>query len=1396
MTFCKQFSLSSLFLFLFYFFPSVLPAQTVRINEVMSSNASTITDEDSDFNDWIELYNQGPSAVNLSGHGLSDNSSQPFKWTFPNVTIASGEYLLVWASGKNRTAPGSPLHTNFSIGAEGEDILLTHPNEGLIDTVEPVAIPSDMSYGRQPDGNGGWYFFNAPTPGSTNTTSTGYEALLQAPSFSHSGGFYNASFSLNITADPDAIILYTLDSSDPDEANLAGVTYTYKNQYPQNPGNSFGPILNGSYRTFSYTAPLSITDRSTEQNRLTGRSSTYDQSPWYAPASPVFKGTVIRARAVKGGHMPSEIVTHTFFVTPEAQARYTLPVVSISMQENLLFGYEEGIYTAGKTFDDWRTQNPGAQADGGVMANYHRDGDAAEYPGHVEIFDPQAGTIIDQRMGMRIHGGWSRSFPTKSLRLYARNEYGKSHFDYPLFSERSSTEYKRLLLRNSGNDWDHTYFRDAAIQAVASPLNIDRQAYRPAVVFLNGEYWGLLNMRERYDKHYLNRMYGVDAENLDILENNRTPDEGDAAHYNATISYIQANGLVQDQHYEHIKTRIDVDNFIDYQIIQIFARNTDWPGNNIKFWRLKTSQYQPGAPYGHDGRWRWMLYDTDFGFGIWDNTYTHNTLAFAAQSNGPDWPNPPWSTFLFRELLKNEKFKTAFINRFDDMLNSAFLPERTTAIVNEMKQAYVPEMAEHIARWKVPSSVNTWNNRVNVMLNFVQQRPAYQRQHIRNYFGLGADINLTVNVSDPQHGHVRVNTLEIKSSTPGLSENPYPFSGAYFRGVPMEVEAIPAPGYRFAGWEGIAGGNTAKIQFTPEGNISLTAHFVQGESTQLMHYWNFNDTGALQEPTYTTEGAAITVTEGPSTEVTDGNGNGFSGENVRLGDNTGTHLRINNPLGAGILFTLPTTGYKDIVLKYETRRSGQGAGIQVVEYTTDGVSFEEFETLVIIDGDPVLYTFDFTEVEAANDNPDFAVRITFEQGTGSTVGNNRFDNVTVDGAPLEGTNVPPIVAQPAGLITLIEGGENHVLDLNTVFTDVNGDLLTYTVTSSAPDFVVAEQVENTLTLTPLRRGDATITLLADDGQATPVSHVFRVLVYPEAFVLRDADFTFGQWSSDHPERTYPDHMIFLQSDIADPRIDYPLLYPYYVAHDDYHADDEATIGFPYKSTGRSRLNGLGDEGISFINTGRGRDLGGALLAINTEDLDAVHTNWLCATLLQNARVYGIDLQYRIGTEGAFINVPDAGYVTGTDGHTRSFSSVQLPADVLGHPYVQLLWRYHHLTVTSGPRAQLRLDDIVVAGTQATVVSTDNNIQAEGRIIYPNPVADETFIQFTLKRESKVTITVTDMMGRAQHIVANETLGQGSHERILNTSAFSQGSYIVTIQTATGTTHHKIIKYNP
>lgn len=994
----------------------------VLINEFMASNSRTLADEDGDFSDWIELYNPGGAPVSLAGVGLSDASDAPFRWVLPNIDLAPGGYLLIWASGKDRADPSRPLHTNFSISAGGEPLLLTHPASGRWDEAPPTALPGDISYGRQPDGVGGWFYFDQPTPADSNSGSAAYSEILTPPAFSHQAGFYTAPFNLTLTsASPGAQIIYTLDGSVPDPANLAGRTYRYKNQYPQNPGDPFGGFLTDTFRTWPYSAPLAISDRSTAPDKLTRKSSTFDLTPTYMPQQPVFKGVVVRARAIKPGALPSEVSTSTYFVTPQGRSRYSLPVVALTIPEDGLFDYDDGLYTAGADFDAWRTAYPQEPATAGSDANWHRQGDAAEYRAHFELIEPgSAAAALSQDIGFRIHGNATRVLRMKSVRLYARSSYGASTFAYPIFPDQPYSAYYRLILRNSGSDFGQTMFRDAAIQAIMAPLGIDTQAYRPAVVFVNGEYWGIHNIRERYDKYYLAQVYGVDPENIDLLEDYGVVEEGDAAHYRALIRYINSNGAAGQAQYDYIETQMDVDNFADYQIAEIFARNTDWPGNNIAFWRLKTDAYQPGAPYGHDGRWRWLLFDTDFGFGQdgGPTAYTHDTLAFATQTGGTTWPNPDWSTLLLRSLLANPTFREHFISRFADLLNTAFLPERTVSIIRAMEQALEPEMAEHVGRWRAPDSISAWHGQVAVMVEFANQRPAYQRQHIRDKFGITGDFSLTLDVSDPAQGYVRVNTIDLLSSTPGVPAAPYPWTGIYFKGIPVELQAVARPGYRFVRWEGLPPETPAQTAQTFTGDTTLTAVFEPTLQPQpvLLHYWHFNDLpgGTLSEvpaDVSLLSGAIITY-PGTGAGYMDRVNDAGTTLNARMDQPAGRALRVRNPSDTReLVLALPTTGYQDVVLRYAVVRTDNGAQEQRLSYRTAAAAdWTPFGDVVAVTEDYQVVAFDLSQAAGVNDNPDFAVRILFGgANAGGSSGNDRFDNITVDAVVLMKVRHFPLV---------------------------------------------------------------------------------------------------------------------------------------------------------------------------------------------------------------------------------------------------------------------------------------------------------------------------------------------------------------------------------------------------
>jgi len=627
---------------------------------------------------------------------------------------------------------------------------------------------------------------------------------IEPPEFSHSGGFYNEPFLLTIShPDPDVKIVFTLDGSYPDVNNLEGTTYMYKNQYPM------GPPLYQSYTSHMYSEPIEIYDRSNEPDKISQIASTPFGASGYIPQNPVRKATVVRAIAINSEAITSVPETHTFFIDTTNRS-FNLPVLSVSLQEDNLFDYFKGIYTAGYDADLWSKNNPGSDFTWFFPGNYNRRGLMWEYPANFEFFPGKnQHSVLNQKVGIRIHGGGTRSFPMKSIRVYARDYFGYPDINYPFFGDYASDSFKTLILRNSGNDFPTdmwgpsgiigTMFRDAAIQKIMKPLYLDTQGYLPVIVFMNGEYWGIHNIRERYDKYYLEEKYGVDPNNIDLLTFDSEVKEGDDEHYKTTLSYIEKYGLKEDKHYDFIATRIDIENFTDFQIANIFAANTDWPGNNNDYWRLRTTEYMPESGYGHDGRWRWMLYDTDFGFGLWSGS-SNKTLAMAAEKSNVIWPNPEWSTFLFRNFLENDSFRSYFINRFADLLNTVFLPDNMIGIINRTKKQIEQEMSFHLERWKPDADIFDWYESVDVMIQFSNERPDLQREQIRDFFDLENNLDVTLNVSDPKKGHIRLNTIKITDETAGKDGEIYPWKGIYFKDIPIELEAFSVKNYSFVGW--------------------------------------------------------------------------------------------------------------------------------------------------------------------------------------------------------------------------------------------------------------------------------------------------------------------------------------------------------------------------------------------------------------------------------------------------------------------------------------------------------------------------------------------------------------------------------------------------------------------
>jgi hypothetical protein len=695
-------------IFILIFYSVAVQSQDIYINEFLASNSSTNTDPDfGEHSDWIELYNDLDTEVDLSNWFLTDFLNDSTKWKIPDeVTIAPKGFLIVWADEADTSL--IHLHTNFRLSKGGEAIGLFNSDTILIDSIVYIEQFTDFSFGRHPDGSTNWELFDSPTLGGSNDTSPYLK--VSEPQFSLSPGFYNVDQLLEISnLDSLAVIHYTTNGDEPTESS---------------------PV---------YSAPIQIRSRVGEVNGISMIRTNLDPylwlPDWAPPEGEVFKANVIRAKAFREGYQPSEIATSSYFVDAEMHNRYaTLPVISLTSDNSYLFDENTGIYVPGIH------HIPGESHSG----NYFQDW---EKPAHIEYFEPGGDLGFAQDVGIRIQGGTSPASPQKGLHVIARNEYGKNRISYPLFQNDPSkaknlTEYKRFIIRAWGSLITGTLFNDAFGHRLMAKSDLDIQAYQPAIVFINGEYWGVHELREaNKNSWYYQYHYDIDREDpgYDILlhtERNGMPyaevDEGDDQHWNQMMNYVNTHNMKIPANFEHLRSMIDMDNFIEYMGHCIYAGKWDWPNNNDASWRPRTA----------DGKWRWIQFDMETSFGVATglsilfsmlgpqfNMLEATIVGTNIPTFGQYGPHP-----ILKKIYNNEEFKADFINWFDEHMENEFHPDTMNLLLDNMVAEISPYIEEYKQRWPFIGDLNgSWGEAIDIVREFIELRPAYMREHLLEY---------------------------------------------------------------------------------------------------------------------------------------------------------------------------------------------------------------------------------------------------------------------------------------------------------------------------------------------------------------------------------------------------------------------------------------------------------------------------------------------------------------------------------------------------------------------------------------------------------------------------------------------------------------------------------------
>ena len=405
----------------------------------------------------------------------------------------------------------------------------------------------------------------------------------------------------------------------------------------------------------------------------------------------------------------SEVNTQSYFIQNLGCHTHGLPAISLCADSLDLFDFQTGIFVPGVY---WNPQ------DSLWTGNYYQRGDAWERVANVEFYEAD-NTGVNQQCGLRTHGGNARRFQQKGMKIYARDAYGNNRFEHRFFEEISQSRFKHLVLKPFCSSWNQAGIANHLSNRIAHNLNVESLADRPATVFLNGEYWGVYYLQEKPDERYLQGHFGLDPDEVNIMGNwINVVDAGTGEHFIQLREWLQTADLSDMAQWDEVKARVDVDCFIDYEILELFIENLDWPTNNMRCW-----QHQ-------DGPWRWFFFDGDACF---------NYMAFDVFANavydGPDiWPASSNSTLFFRKFLENPAFRTQFKDRFDELMDGVFQSSQTVPYLTDIQTKLEPEIPWQIARFNIPVSQDRWNQDIGINQWFLLKRVENMRARFSDFW--------------------------------------------------------------------------------------------------------------------------------------------------------------------------------------------------------------------------------------------------------------------------------------------------------------------------------------------------------------------------------------------------------------------------------------------------------------------------------------------------------------------------------------------------------------------------------------------------------------------------------------------------------------------------------------
>ena len=740
-------------------------AQTLVINEIMQSNIECTMDDIKEFPDsWVELYNPTDAAINLKDYKISNKNKEKKAWKLPDMTVAAHGYVLVYCDKEGKE--DNRLHADFRLESGKGCTVYLFTNQEVVDSLPAnmKKMPApDIAFGRKTDGADEWGYQLTATPGEANCGN-----ICEAK---HILGAPVFSEQGRVSSANSSVSL-TL-SLPEDAPEGAYIVYTTDGREPQ------------------------PSDAAVEQPKTVSLNIT--------------KTTVVRAKVCCDGWLSPMSSAQSYIFHPRTM---TIPIFSVQINDKYLNDAAIGLFANNNSKEDKK------------LHDWRR-------PVNIEFFPTEGENSAFNQLGeTRIQGGQSRGNALKSMVFYANKRFDPDHkrFSYEFFPDQKPgiTEFKSFSLRDGGNDFGDLYFRDLIIQrTMAKNVDLDWQAGHSAVLYINGEYMGMLNIRERSNEDNIYSNYDG-LEDLDLIEishekiNNVDQfeeefKEGDADFYNNFKAFYSEKGHSMAEYEQWI----DVNEYLNVIAMNFFYGNIDFPGNNIVFWRPNDD-----ATGDLPKRFRVIVKDTDFGLGLYGRQNSFNTIDLLY--NPDNYPNDNWAfttpaTTLLKNMLEDADIRDLFIDKCCIFMGDFMNGKGTGATIDLIKEEAMEEFVAH--RDKYNPGWGWWSdnrgeitNKFNDAKNWAEGRPNYFYQHIGNQWNLGTPRTLTINKTKKSDIEITFNGIKLSDKV---------FDGKYFKDRTISLSATVTEGDKtVTGWK-VTGAVNKEVQGSeltlqmPNGNIAI-----------------------------------------------------------------------------------------------------------------------------------------------------------------------------------------------------------------------------------------------------------------------------------------------------------------------------------------------------------------------------------------------------------------------------------------------------------------------------------------------------------------------------------------------------------------------------------------------